>query len=62
MQFVKVNDEVVSVEMSVSDVGTIGSGLGRNPQDDREDSLARIFRTAHERLTATEDKVIEDVA
>ena len=62
VKFVKVGDEVVSVEISLSDVGTIGASLARGPQTDREDSLARIFRSAHERLTATEDEVAEDAA
>jgi len=62
VRFVKVSDEVVSVEISLSDVGTIGAGLARGPQTDREDSLARVFRTAHERLTASEDEVAEDAA
>ncbi|QIN94663.1 hypothetical protein PP460_gp139 [Streptomyces phage Muntaha] len=60
VKFVKVEDEVVSVEISLSDVGAIGSGLARGPQTDREESLARIFRSAHERLTASEDEVAED--
>lgn len=63
MKFVKVGDEVVSVELSLSDVGAIGAGLSRGPQTDREDSLARIFRNAHERLNAPEEtEVAEDVA
>lgn len=57
MQFVKVSDEVVSVEISLSDVGAIGAGLSRGPQSDREESLAKIFRNAHERLTAKPEDV-----
>jgi len=60
VKFVKVGDEVVSVELSLSDVDTIGAGLSRGPQTDREDALARVFRSAHERLTASEDDVAEE--
>jgi hypothetical protein len=57
VRFEKVNDEVVSVEISLSDLGAIGAGLARGPQTDREESLARVFRTAHERLTAKPEDV-----
>jgi hypothetical protein len=62
MQFRLVEDEVVGVEISLSDLGAIAAGLARGPQTDREESLARIFRTAHERLTASENEVAEDAA
>jgi hypothetical protein len=67
VRFAKVNEDVVSVEMSLDTVARIARALsvleseydGTDLLDDRDKSLNKVFTSASQRLAETEDELVE---
>lgn len=54
MKFVRVDDEVVSVELSLDALNSIASALESDNLGERQVALGKGFRTAHSRFTEPE--------
>jgi hypothetical protein len=66
VRFVKVDEEVVSVELSLDTVGRIARALslveseydGTDLLDDRDKSLSKVFTTASQRFAEAENEPV----
>ncbi|AVD99301.1 hypothetical protein SEA_BILLNYE_124 [Streptomyces phage BillNye] len=68
MKFVKVDEDVVSVELSLDTVGRIARALslveseydGTDLLDERDKSLSKVFTTASQRFAESEEEPLAE--